>query len=296
MIMTEQVTSPETVAAETDIVRALVGLATTEQVDFIDVGWDSRVYSVRGGEYYVKFPRSEKIRGRYTGQIAATRLAAKLGTDVSVPEIIWEHPEHAYFGYRGVPGQQLRDIVPTLGYDEKRAVGQVLGNFLEAYHAQSLAGVRDLSPKAEVAQLQDWYARGLPESMKYFNEQERARLADLVAREWPLALNSISADPVLSHGDFHFSNILYDNGRVGIIDFGDICYADRSKDFTDFDDKIIFEAALEAYGHMSPAMRRAIDLREHMTRVITLTAQLAKHDNEGAEETALKIKTFLAGD
>ena len=294
--MTEQITSAETIAAETSTVRDLIGLAPTEQVDYIDTGWDSRVYGVRGGEYYVKFPRSEKIRGRYAGQIAATRLAAKLGTDVSVPEIIWEHPEHAYFGYRGVPGQLIRDVVLTLGYDDKRAVGQVLGTFLLAFHRQSLVGVRDLSPAAEIVQVQDWFSRGLPESMKYFNEQERARLADLVAREWPLALNSVPTDPVLSHGDFHFSNILYDNGRVGIIDFGDVCYADRSKDFADFDDKIIFEAALEAYGRMSPYMRRAIDLREHMTRVITLTAQLPKHYTEGAGKTALKIKTFLAGD
>lgn len=91
--------TPETIAREKKIIVNLPGLASpSPTVVLNDSGWDSRAYSVNNGQYFVKFPRSEKIRGRYGYQISALKLAATIESPVRVSKVVWEEPNNAYFG------------------------------------------------------------------------------------------------------------------------------------------------------------------------------------------------------
>jgi aminoglycoside phosphotransferase (APT) family kinase protein len=112
--------------------------------------------------------------------------------------------------------------------------------------------------------------------------------------QWPAQLMTLGIVPALCHGDFHFSNILYgSDGEVGVIDFGDVCNADHSKDFADFEDQVIFDAVLTAYGSSDNRLLEKIQLREDTTRIITLTAQLIKNGEQAAQGTIDKIRKSL---
>jgi aminoglycoside phosphotransferase (APT) family kinase protein/ribosomal protein S18 acetylase RimI-like enzyme len=291
MVLKTHTTSPETIASEKKLIS---GLAGTDQITLNDSGWDSRAYNVNNGQYFVKFPRNEKIRGRYGYQIAALKLAAAVDSPIRVSKVVWEDPDNNYFGYEGIEGVPLSEALPTLDEPAKRAVGAALGHFLRQFHELDLPEARPMGLEQEIKQLQDWYQKGLHLSSKVFTEDEQSKLDEMVYNVWPSKLTTLGIAPALCHGDFHFSNIFYGSGgEVGVIDFGDVCNADHSKDFADFEDQAIFEAALAAYGSDDDKLLEKIRLREDMTRIITLTAQLIKNGEQAARETIAKIQESL---
>ncbi|HSD56379.1 MAG TPA: aminoglycoside phosphotransferase family protein [Candidatus Saccharimonadales bacterium] len=291
--MHSQNSDAQTIEHEKEIVKQLSNLPQAS-ITFDDSGWDSRVYLVNGGEFVVKFPRSSKIQGRFASQITALRLASKTKADVAIPKVIWTHPQNEYFGYEGIAGIQLAIILGELDDTTKQFIGQELGAFLKDFHKQRLAGARDMSVAEEIKQLHNWYQKGIEEGKQFFTPAEQQKLHSAVYDVWPQLLTKLGNDLGLCHGDFHFKNIFYDeNDQIGIIDFGDVCYADRSKDFINLDDPAIFESALASYGDTSDRFRQKIAIRKQMLQVIKLTAQLAKRELADAQVTAGLIKHSL---
>ena len=279
--------------AEKRLVQQCLG-DETAAVEFIDAGWDSRVYSVPSHQAIFKFPRSEKIQGRYPSQIEALKLAASIAGPVSTPQVKWVAPDFAYFGYLGVEGEPLQTVLVGLDADEKQRVGTVLGDFLRDFHKQHLDSARDLGPEKEIEQFQRWYGMGREQCQPLFSADEHDQLNTLVYEIWPAQIRELGNNVVLSHGDFHFDNILYGaDGQVGIIDFGDICMADESKDFTGFDDPAMFDAALRAYGQDNDHFRQKVRLRQDVTKVIALTARLAKDEPAKIQETVEQLKRII---
>lgn len=297
--MTSQLTTPETIAAEIQTVRSVAQLAESAQIMLNDTGWDSRVYlfDIDGIGHVMKFPRSEKIRGRYAAQIEAMRLAHSVATGVEIPELLWQHPDNNYFGYRAVTGLTLSKAIKTMDDATKNAVGATLGAFLAQFHGLELESARDMRPLQEIGQIQNWYSKGEIARSGLLTNDELAKLDDMVMKVWPERLLDFDSSIALCHGDFHFNNIFYDNGRLGIIDFGDVCNADHSKDFNDFDDEVILAAALRAYeqegGDLDDAMKEKIALRSDMIRVITLTAQIVKGETAKLESSAAMLVVSL---
>lgn len=293
--MPEQTTPQEKIYREKQVISNLPGLAgQNPTITLIDSGWDSRAYSINNGQYFVKFPRSEKIRGRYGYQIAALKLAATLDSPVHVSNVLWEGPDYDYFGYQGIEGVPLTEALPTLDDAAKQAVGTALGNFLRQFHRLQLPQARPMGLEQEIMQLQDWYQKGLHLSNKVFTVNEQSKLHEMVYDTWPDQLRALGIIPALCHGDFHFSNIFYtSSGKVGVIDFGDVCNADHSKDFADFEDKAIFEAMLAAYASDDGRLLEKIRIREEIKRIITLTAQLIKNGDVAARGTIAKIRESL---
>lgn len=289
--MQSQETLPEVIEQETRKVKEIASLSEADKVTFNDSGWDSRVYTINDGEYFVKFPRSEKIRLRFGYQIAALQLANSIDSKVTVPKVIWKDVNNNYFGYAGIEGVALTKARADLDDAAKEQIGTALGDFLRQFHQLQLPEARAMGIDHEIKQVQDWYEKGLHLSSSVFTEDEQKKLHMLVYDEWPARLTALGGNPVLCHGDFHFDNIFYGSDvGVGVIDFGDVCNADHSKDFADFGDLVIFEATLKAYGSKDEKLREKIRLREDMTRIITLTAQLIKPGEQSAQETITKIK------
>lgn len=292
MVLRPHATSQETVEQEKQLIAGLAGVSSSA-ITLNDSGWDSRAYNVSNGQYFVKFPRNEKIRGRYGYQIAAQKLAGSVNSAVRIPKVLWEGVDGAYFGYEGIAGIALKEALPSLDDAAKRAIGETLGDFLRQFHQLNLSEARPMGLEQEIAQVQSWYKKGLHLSQNIFSDEEQAKLHQLVYDVWPDQLMALGYVPALCHGDFHFDNIFYDNGNVGVIDFGDVCNADHSKDFADFDDPVIFEAAMAAYDSDDDKLLEKIRLREDMTRSITLTAQLIKNGEKAARETIAKIREQL---
>jgi Ser/Thr protein kinase RdoA (MazF antagonist) len=297
--MTEQSTDPETIESEILTVRRVAGLNKDVEVKFVDDGWDSRVYmfDYGDGRAVMKFPRSEKIRGRYASQIAALHAAAQIAGRIDVPTVLWRHRDDEYFGYQAIEGQRLATALRTMDIPAKLKVGRALGEFLARFHDSRLHDVRDLRPNQEIKQVQDWYGKGAIEESGLLTDDELKSLRRLVFTDWPQQLVIFKEVLKICHGDFHFGNMFYNDGRLGIIDFGDICLADYTKDFTDLNDAAIFEAATKRYasivGDYGDQMLQKIALRRDMVRVITLTAQVIKGEDELARRTAAELKATL---
>lgn len=293
--MPVQTTSPHTIETEKKIVRDVARLSAGDEIIFNDKGWDSRVYSFGKGTYFFKFPRSEKIQHRYKYEIAAIKFMGDWDVGVAVQKIRWEHPHDAYFGYEGVRGVPVSQVVDKLAAQEKERVGMVLGEFLRQLHTHELPGARTMTLANEADQIQRWYQNSVRAVTEYLSHDEQQRLHKLVYDTWPTKLAALGSEPALCHGDLHFENILYaPNGTIGIIDFGDVAYYDRSKDFLELeDDATLFDAALRAYGRSDKPFMEKVALRQAMIRILDLGYFVGKADKAGIERTISYLKTYL---
>jgi aminoglycoside phosphotransferase (APT) family kinase protein len=292
-----QQTAPETIQQEMTTVREVVGLAGDHPIELHDGGWDSRVYTFDGGEHFFKFPRSEKIQKRYHYEIAALDFVAGLDTEVTAPQIMWRHPDNAYFGYRGVRGQILMDRFAQLDTEAKQRIGQKIGAFLRQFHTLTLPGARERTIDEEVAQFQDWYGRYADAFQANFTTEELAKIDVLVRTTWPDVMHSLGGDRVLCHGDAHFGNMLIDDDEaVGIIDFGDVGYCDRSRDFLDYEDETIYDATLRAYGQTDTVFKERIAVRKQALHIISVGYFYGKQDADGLARAVASLRGIIAAE
>lgn len=295
-LMTSQTSGKSVVETEKQLIKELVGLENTDEISLNDRGWDSRVYSFDGHKYFFKFPRSETVQKHYKYEIAAIKFVANLETDITAQRILWEHPENAYFGYEGVGGQPVSELLEDLDAAQKRSIGTSLGGFLKQLHTLELPGARIMSTDDESKQIQRWYQDSKDSYGRYFSADEQKKLHELVYKTWSAQLIELGLEPVLSHGDLHFENLLYNqDGATGVIDFGDVAYYDRSKDFLELDnDQAIYEAALAVYGEDYSNFKEKIAVRKNMIQIINFGFFAGKNDTKNLDATVAKIKAFLA--
>lgn len=293
--MPSQITDTATIEHEKHVVRDAAGLSDSATIEFNDRGWDSRVYAFDNGRYFFKFPRSEKVQARYKYEIAAIKFVCTLDTKMVAPKILWEHPDNAYFGYEGVQGASVNTLLDTFDKHHIQTIGEAIGDFLMQFHALDLPGARIMTLEDEAKQIQRWYENGKAAARQWFTDNEQKKLHRLVYDTWPTRLTELGSELVLSHGDLHFENILYgEDGTVGIIDFGDVAYYDRSKDFLEIaDNAAIFAAALSVYGSHDAHLRQKIAIRQEMIQVLNFGFHAGKQDQKNMQLTADKIKAKL---
>lgn len=293
--MHSQNTSKAIVDSEKCIIKRLVNLSNKEEIVLNDTGWESRVYSFNNGKYYFKFPRSSKVQKVYKYEISALERLQKLNSSVVTQKIIWKHPKNQYFGYEGLSGKSLAKSINGLAVKQKIAIGYDVGHFLKQLHLIKLNGARKKTINNELEQIQLWYKSGAEIINGYFTPKQQQKLEQLVYIDWPKKLKELGSDYVFSHGDLDYYNIIYSNkGNVGIIDFGDVAYYDRSKDFIELNnDSIIYNNALKAYDLNSLLLSQKIAIRQQMIQIINLGYFAGKKDNVNLFNTVQKIKKFL---
>jgi aminoglycoside phosphotransferase (APT) family kinase protein len=293
--MPSQTTDAQRIEREKQIIKNRVGLADVSQIILNDRGWDSRVYSFDNNRYFFKFPRSEKIQNGYQYEIAAIKFIGNLNTDIIAQKILWEDPSNAYFGYEGVQGTPLSEVVSKLQSDQRYEIGKSLGSFLSKFHTLKLPFTRTVTIEDEIKQIQHWYDDSFESIHRFFKADEQRTLHHLVYEIWPNRARELGSEPVLCHGDLHFENILYGrDGTVGIIDFGDVAYYDKSKDFLELAaDNILYEAALKAYGQHGENFMRKIAVRQAMIQMINLGFYAGKGDAAGINRTVSIIRSYL---
>lgn len=293
--MPDQKTEPDVIEKEKSTIMKVANIADINEIVLNDRGWDSRVYSFGNGRYFFKFPRSKKIQSRYKYEISAIKTLSELKTAVYIQNILWEHPENAYFGYEGVRGEPVNTILNKLELAQKQKIGKALGNFLKQLHSLKIEGARNCDLVEESEQIQNWFEKNKVAISDLLSDVEQKRLHNLVYRVWPSRLLDLGIESVLCHGDLHFENILLGHGgEVGIIDFGDIAYFDRSKDFLEIsEDEDIFKSVLDIYGNQDELLRQKIDLRKSMIQIINLGFHIGKNDKKNTALTIQRIRRDL---
>lgn len=291
--MQSQHTKQETIIKEKQIIASLLNLPGNETILLNEVGWESRVYIINSGEFVFKFPRSEIVRNAYPQEIAGYRLAGQIQSAIIVPDVRWVHPQNNYFGYEGIVGETLEDQFPNLPEKRKIKICRELGTFLKQLHDLKLEGVPTMTLEQEIAEFQEKYRLGLPELKRHFTETEQATIEQMVFDIYPQKVIGLKMEQALCHGDLGYWNIIYgENHQVGIIDFGDLGYYDRSKDFIGVNEQKMLDAALSQYGD-NDILREKIGLRQQILPILDLPYFIGKSNQEGIEKTIVRIRETI---
>jgi aminoglycoside phosphotransferase (APT) family kinase protein len=268
-------------------------------ITYVDEGWDSRVYVVNRGEVVFKFPRSRAVIAQYSHEIAIMRVLEELPITVQTPLVRWVHPDLEYFGYVGVVGQPLSSAIEQLTPTAKTEIGLSVGRFLRVLHATELAGVPTIALEDEVTNYVDGCRRLAPTLRASFDDEEMGVIEAFFVERVPGELRRLGGELVLTHADLGPWNLIAAaDGTVGVIDFGDVCRSDPSRDFAGFGDDTIVNAALDGYG-ADERLRDKAALRIEAFPVIDLPFYLGKHDQAGVDRYVDQIRRTIvnpAGD
>ena len=293
MPMYSQETSSELEAQERALITAELGLSGPEGIVFDDEGWGSRVYLVNDGETVYKFPRSPEVMQGYAKEIAALVLLGTVETNVITQQFKRFDPSNRYFSYQGIIGTQLSELLESLEVDEKERIGGQIGSFLKQFHGLDMDNVPTVTATDEVEEYKDKYRLSLPVIKSEFSPEEQSTIAALFLELLPAEMARLGDDIRLCHGDLGSYNIIIgEDGSVGIIDFGNVGYYDQSKDFIDFGDNAILNAAFEAYGDTA-LLRAKTAIRMAALPAIDLVYYTSKKDNQGINATVGKLRSSL---
>jgi aminoglycoside phosphotransferase (APT) family kinase protein len=285
-----QRTHPIKIAEEKAIIAKLLNLPDGERISLNDSGWDSRVYLINSGEFVFKFPRSETVKSAYRQEIAGFRLASQITSPIIVPQVRWVEPGCNYFGYEGIVGEPLTEHFRQLSQDSKAEIGRNIGTFLRHLHHLRLDSAPTMTLEEEIAEFKEKHELGRPIMNEYFTTAEQAYLKKLIFEEFPEKILALEMEPALCHGDFGYGNMIYGrNGQVGVIDFGDLGYYDRAKDFVGLTGPGVLDWALSQYRD-NVLLRTKIAIRRKIQAILNLPFFIGKEDEKGILNTIAKIR------
>jgi len=234
---------------EIEIVKRLTGVSDESRIEISEIGWTCRAYIIDSGKIVFKFPRNAKHREECKYEVAALELVKEQAFNISVPVLNWTVDDNSYFGFFGITGAPLREVIDGLTDEKKIEIGTQLGGFLRQLHGIKICGdVKALTLEEQALEYQNWYRKGKEFLIEYFSETELIKIDDFFEHEVPECMVGTN-ELVFCHGDLDYNNTLIDRkNQVGVIDFGDAGLYDRSQDFRGMDDEVLRESMMKAYG------------------------------------------------
>lgn len=209
------------------------------QTEIVTAGQNNTVVIVNG-DLVFRFPRYEVGIDNLVREVRVLRtLQGRTPIPIPVPIYAKLSPRvvgQVFVGYERLPGVPLSQI-PAAALDEDediRPLALQLGAFLAALHDVPLAsvGINDV-PNATIYHRWDDISRRIASQLfPLMRPDARQQVCDHFER----FLNdprTLSLRPVLTHGDFGASNILYDPAThhvTGVIDFGSVDADDPAVD------------------------------------------------------------------
>ena len=276
---------------ELEIVKGLTGANDESRIEKNEIGWTSRAYIIDGGKIVFKFPRNKKFREECKREVAALKLIREQKFDLNVPVLNWTTEDNTYFGFYGVCGKPLREVIGDLSDEQKIEFGTQIGDFLRQLHGINDCGdVKAQTLEEQALEYQNWYREGRDLLTQYFSEPELAKIDDFFDHEVPASMVGTS-ELVFCHGDLDYNNTLIDNNKhVGVIDFGDAGLYDRSQDFRGMDDEVLLESMMKAYGSDEVISKTAAETTSKMIDVLNLIYCIENNYIDGVDniENCLK--------
>ena len=269
---------------ELEIVMRLTGTYDKSRIEINEIGWTSRVYIIDCGRTVFKFPRNVKFREECKREVEALKLINGQTFCLSVPILNWTTGDNSYFGYYGVKGLPLREVIDGLSKGQKIEIGTQIGNFARQLHGtKNYGNLKAQTLEEQALEYQNWYRKGRDLLVEFFSYMELTRIDDFFSHEVPACMIGAN-DLVFCHGDLDYNNTLI-NGetKVGIIDFGDAGLYDRSQDFRGMDDEILREAMMTAYGGDEVISRAAAQATSKMIDVLNLIHCIQNNYTDGVD-------------
>lgn len=278
---------------ELKILKQLTG-ADDNQIKVSETGWTSRVYIIDDGKVVFKFPRNAKYREECKQEVAVLNLLKGRAFSLSIPILNWISTDNTYFGFWGVEGKPLGEVIGGLSKQQKVEIGTQLGDFLQQLHGIKDYGDIKAQTLAEQAkEYQDWFLKGRDLLKDYFSEVELSTIDNFFWNEVPESMTG-TGELVFCHGDLDYNNVLINSkNQVGVIDFGDARLYDRSQDFRGIDDEIIREAMIKAYGGSEVISRAAAAASSKMIDVLNMIYCIEQNDLAGTNDSLKRIRSKI---
>lgn len=261
---------------ESATMRALSGLPADEPITYNDIGWDSRVYMAHDGEIVFKFARTEETANQFALESSILETLEALDLPCRIPRVRWRGVEGtAYLGYLGIPGVDLSTCIGTLAASERHRIGVAVGGFLRILHEQTLDHAPTVTAAADIEDYRSKFAIVAPTLEQFCTPEERAAIRTFLDDVLAPGLAAATEARVLTHGDLGPWNIVIGpEGEIGVIDFGDVCFHHRSKDFWT-EDAAYAGGLLDAYG-ADASLRDLISLRSRAFPLYDLPYYIGK--------------------
>ena len=276
---------------ELEIVKRLVGVNDESRIEINEIGWTSRVYIIDSGKIVFKFPRNEKFREECKQEVATLKLIKEQKFSMSLPVLNWETKDNSYFGFYGVEGKPLRDVVDGLDEQQKIEIGTHISAFLRQLHGiKNYGDVRAQTLEEQAMEYQNWYRKGRDLLIAFFSKAELKKIDDFFVHEVPKCMVG-TGDLVFCHGDLDYNNTLINSkNQVGIIDFGDARLYDRSQDFRGMEDDILRESMIKAYGGDEVISKTAAETTSKMIDVLNLIYYIENNYIDGVDNVKNCLK------
>jgi aminoglycoside phosphotransferase (APT) family kinase protein len=212
------------VVVDAPLARRLIGGQFPDLADapmtFLDAGWDQTVWRV-DGRWAFRFPRREIAIPGVRRELA---VLPGLPLPLPIPQPVFVGAPAAGFPWPWWGGPFIPGREPFgLSEGQRRDLGQPLGTFLRALHAQPGDGLpEDPTGRGDMA-------KRVRMARERLGELGRPAPEEVFAAALALPPPRASA---LTHGDLHLRHLLVDDaGRAaGVIDWGDVCRADPAID------------------------------------------------------------------
>lgn len=268
---------------ELRIIEQLAGVSP-DQIKLTDDGFWSRGYVIDNGRIVFKFKKSPEVK--YEPEIKALGFVNSLDLSINTQKVGWVSPDDSYLGIYGVVGRSL-DMLPKPDY---QSIGSQLASVLQKLHQVHPENAEVFTLDKELAAWQERYQKSHDELSKHFSEEEITRFDEFVFETIPAKLKELGENIVYSHGDLGDGNIFVDDeGKVGIIDFSEMCYFDEAGDFMDVSNEELRNAMLDAYG-ADETLREKVKLRVLVRPLIVFGNYARRGDTERVEQLVAKIK------
>lgn len=272
--------------SELQIITELTGIAP-DRVKLANDGFWSRGYVIDNGRIVFKFKKSPEVK--YEPEIKALEFINSLNLGINVQRVGWISPDDSYLGIYGVVGQSI-DKISNLDY---RNTSIQLAGVLRKLHQAHPEGAEVFTLDKELAAWQERYQKSRDKLSDYFSDEEIARLDRVMFEMIPTKLKELGEKIVYSHGDLGDGNIFVDDeGKVGIIDFSEMCYFDEAGDFMDVSNDDLRTAMLDAYG-ADNVLRGKVRLRVLVRPLIVFGDYAKRGDAAYVKELVDKINELL---
>jgi aminoglycoside phosphotransferase (APT) family kinase protein len=233
-------------SAEVDAIRTAFPTLEWGAVTRIDEGWDhvvvrchgcSGVDSLGHPELVFRFPTEEQALAQLPAEIAVLEhLAPRV--DAATPRYTHVPATGGFAGYPLVRGERLTPgLLHSLPSTERTSVAAQLGALLGTMHAMdTTAPPLDLVPDSYQPENLDFVRGIVANDLPAVFTDDEMRTANEICDE-VAALQSRLLPRVFLHNDVYVRHLYWERGpgpgRLGLIDFTDMCLGDPAVDFAE---------------------------------------------------------------
>ncbi len=278
---------------ELEIIKNTLQMNDDKHIVLNNSGWTSRVYMVNEGNYVFKFVKDEEYQSEFDHEIKILKLLQGYKFNVKIPSITWIGKNNSYIGFTGIMGNSIStEIINDLNEEQKTILGTQVGKFLKILHSVKYEGDSPNSENFIIEWFIDSFHTKKQSLQRYFSKDELEIITKLVT-SFPEKSAYHGIEQVFCHGDLGYNNIiLSENLEMGIIDFGDAGYLDKSYDFAGLEDDIMLRAAILEYGGDN-TLKEKVAMRRQLLPLMEILFLLDRKEEAEIMRCASKMRANI---